>query len=85
MSKSLAARFTPSHAAALNERSFFPPMSKTMPTLIFPDFSSEADVFEQDRFMSEIAQTKIIAKRNLIPCFTLSPCLIKILQQNYGV
>src|SRR5204862_4930583 len=32
--KSFCARLTPSQAAALNERSFLPPMSKTMPTLI---------------------------------------------------
>ncbi len=41
--RSFAARCTPCHAAALNERSSLPPISKTMPTLIF-DLSSAADV-----------------------------------------
>src|ERR1051325_7775847 len=34
MPRSCLARLTPSHAAALNERSFLPPISKTIPTLI---------------------------------------------------
>ena len=41
--RSLAARCTPSHAAALKERSSLPPMSKTIPTLIF-DLSSAAEL-----------------------------------------
>src|SRR5262245_61453030 len=38
--KSFFARTTPVFAAALNERSSLPPMSKTMPTLFFPASSS---------------------------------------------
>ena len=36
MGKSFAARRTPFQAAALNERSSLPPLSKTMPTWILP-------------------------------------------------
>ena len=36
----VSAHFTPAHAAALNERSSLPPMSKTMPTWTFDASSS---------------------------------------------
>src|SRR5437868_15374709 len=51
MGKSALARLTPSHAAALKERSFFPPISKTIPTFILqrPSLATMSRVHEDER------------------------------------
>jgi hypothetical protein len=38
-----------------------------------PVFSSDAEVFVQERFTSEIAATRINTERSFKPFFTLSP------------
>jgi hypothetical protein len=44
-----------------------------------------AGVPVQERLTKNKAQTRIIANRSLIPCFTLSPFFLKNLQENYGI
>src|SRR5215813_10612107 len=57
--KSFAARLTPCHAAALNERSSFPPMSKTIPTWTLDLSSTDAEVAGRQAPSPHIATIKI--------------------------
>src|SRR5215467_9318940 len=57
--KSFAARLTPCHAAALNERSSFPPMSKTIPTWTLDLSSTDAEVAERQALTAEIARMRV--------------------------
>ena len=82
MSKSWLARFTPSHAAALNERSFLPPMSKTMPTLILP-LSATASV-EVSHEVTAMIETKI-NKIDKIFIFLVCIFSAKITNSSYAI
>src|SRR4029453_11176187 len=66
--RSLAARLTPCHAAALKERSSFPPISKTIPTSTF-DLSSAAypDTRHAEVSATAMQPARIVHRTDFIP------------------
>src|SRR5687768_1049777 len=82
MFSSFSARFTPSHAAALNDRSFFPPMSKTMPTRVVQPTRSASACVPHDAVKSRPMNNAAVAIAGLLKetdnHFILIRCVIRV-------
>jgi hypothetical protein len=75
---SFCARWTPSQAAALNERSFLPPMSKTIPTRMLQPSRFASTLFLQDENKTPAKHAKIIRRKTFLNIILVAKPVISL-------